>query len=541
MFKGFQIIICTFFALTLYSAQVFSQKSFDTSNDLSRLDKIGIYIYPSDEEFLDRLVYNNLSLYLVSLGYQVEDLTPFIQKPNWSMRTFQIEDNQPKIIQYLFRKIEETKVNLNRLDAIAIVSPKWKTINFERDSGIVGNPWVLERLGLKLQLSFIEVNNRHTLIEGETADTTEIYVDDTSLDQLSKSVLYQLMKGETPGIQYTRMPTRVLIQRSLSRIIGQLPLAREATVYKPEYHFPVIFVADQKYRDFYQNDWQSILQQHLTYVNDIFMPQFNIAFSVVQFGEWNIGNETDLPALLNKLMKESGYIKHAFVIGVLLDKEIAKDWQDRRMIGMSKLLGNFIVIKDIPCFSEVSEWDPLEEAITLAHEFGHAFGAPHIGNSLSIMYPSVGSMSYEFDEANQKIIDLAKKNFFTLLQDSTAFRDHIINMTDMFHSFHNNINYISLLAKLQNSYMLQFNKLGSGNFQIADSSLILAIRGYELLQQKNWAEARDNLEEALRRNQDLMEVYLYLGEVYSALGDEKKSKEFYEKAKKAGYIIETTF
>lgn len=265
--------------------------------------------------------------------------------------------------------------------------------------------------------------------------------------------------------------------------------------------------------------------------------QFAIKLEIKDVIEWNDISGDSLSSLLSQLEHKMKEVEDSFVIGIKLDKNLAKYWYRTNEIGFTQVLGNFLVVKDIPSFPGVTDWDYLQEAILLAHEIGHSFGAPHILDPTSIMYPTTEYFGFKFDQFSKSIIDLSKGNVLNI--DSA---DQFLNLMNsiilQYETISDlNIEFLPYVAGLISKYSQKFGPLNEKDIQFADSSIFYAIKGYNYYIEEKWIEAKEVFLKAIELNSERFEPFLYLGLIYEHFNQIKASDRYFKLAKEKAYPL----
>lgn len=501
-------------------------------NYYDKVHSIGIYLNPSGHKEYDEILFNSLSLRCITSGYDVINMSLSPDKSNPFDRNYAIGGSHQKQIKKIKSYLLSNKINASNLDAVYVVTSKWKRFSQFLINKKTGELYEAERQALTLSVTTLDVSAATIVASSTISDSTELYLDDETANRF---------KGgeDVSEFRYYPTPLYVLIQKCIDRTLGINPASKLVDTIRVKYQFPVTFYVDQKYRKVFHTNWKERLQLRLLYVSDIYDKQFDIGFYIRDFKEWYTIGVQSPEQLLKDLMTLTSNERDQFIIGVTFDTTLAKNWIGYHALGSSMAFGNHLVIKDIPSFEEVFGWDAIQEALVITHELGHSFGAPHIFDPTSVMYPSAGRMSYHFDSFNHKIIQLIIPQKLKPITTETYY-SNIDSLIRLFNkSKQKNIELISLLSEiLSKDYLLytdlEFDVLNQNNFQLSDSSIFHSVNGYKYYERGEWRNALEEFEKAIRLDLRIPEIYVYCAEIYEKLNDQKKSEHYRELAEEMG-------
>jgi len=492
------------------------QATFSQYNN-SDIKSIGIYIHPTHEKQRDRMTYNLTSLYFMTLGYKVINLDKKLQTAG------RLKRNYKKNIKTIFSANDTSH---QKIDLLVSIRPEWKnryvTIPIAHKQGIRTHTFLTrwELPVMKMKLDIIDVAGQTTIFSGESADTLRIK---------------EIDAGKDRTMDVSAIPLRWLVQRNFANLITDFPPCSQPENVEAQYRFPVIFYADQVYRHHHRRDWKSILERRLVFTNDIFKRQFGIEFYIREFHEWNTKRQDSLEFLIGQLIEDAKSKQNAIVIGATLDQLLVINWFDRNTLGIAYDLNNSVVIKDLPTTKKLRIWDSLDETITLVHELGHVFGAIHILDPASVMYPSMGTMSYEFDDYNKAIVNYAKDNF-DKFESARQLAGYVKNLIDIHHSFDTkNVFFAGNIGSIAYQYTSMGNSIDSLSIILSDSSLYYAARGYIFFEKEEWEKAKQCYRKSVKFNPDFASAYVYLGNIYEELDDHYEAIKYWRKAEKKGF------
>jgi len=436
--------------------------------DFSSQEAITIYIVPSSRKKLDETYARVLELDLQSRGYKILNANHLL-KINFDTVTGK---NHRHIADLLL-----AKDYIPSDDVILIAKPKWDSVYFATDlsdeitfQGRLTSYQGYKLLSLYSEVAFFSLSNREPIKSYIAIDTTSLYFEE---DQEYRS--------------YIEFPWMV-VAKQLTRNLGDIPLCSIVNSSPATNQLGISFWVDHSYRDAFPK-WKDRITLRVLYANDILRSQFDIELIISEFKEWDSNFEISLDKTMENLQKKNFSNTKLFRIGFTLDKGLTVQWNNRSKLGLAQLLGTDAIITSQPSFKDVAQfWNPLEEALTLVHEVGHLLGAIHVLDEGSIMYPSSGSLSYEFDELNHRIIQSTKHNFFS-------------------NEKHRVQNYIQELSSV-----------------ITDSIHTLAVMGYiEFKYNNRFKKAIDLFNKVIELEPDFAEVHWYLSVVLRRMGDDTQA------------------
>ena len=502
---------------------------------------IGILINPSGKPEYDRTLFNALSLYCMALGYQVKQLSLAPDYADPYDRSHAIRGNHLKLIGKIQTLIRENLLNTAGLEALYIAGSKWNNMPMVWQNTETMQLYETQNKRLSLSISTLDASTLEIKASATVQDTSELYVTDETARKFETSV-------RVYWVPYYPEPVEVFIQRNIYRILGEVPVALQEDTTRMPIVFPVSVYAGRNYRESYPRDWQRRLKERMLYVNDIFKKQFRVQFQVDEYLEWSTkGNlSTDLLAL--NLVSLTPEVRNRFVIGFVLDKRLARNWTESSEIGKSIAFGNHLVIKDVPSFEGAGNWDALDEALIVAHELGHSFGAQHVLDRQSLMFPNRHGLNYQFDNANRKIIEMSIPQKLQPTSSETYF-SNVARFIEIFRSpdtpTYELLPTLSwLLSKDYRGY-LNLPPMSNNDIlnnlpespQLADSALHHALLGYRYYEDGDWNRALEAFEKIPQLSTQMPEIYEYCARINLVLGNKKQSDFYRELAEKKGYKI----
>jgi hypothetical protein len=479
--------------------------------DFSSHKAITTYIVPSGRKELDETYARVLQLDLQSRGYKILNANHLLTINSETVTG----KNHRNIADLLL-----AKDYIPSEDVIIIAKPKWDSVYFATDlsdeitfQGRLTSYQGYKLLSLYSEVAFFNLSNREPIKSYIAIDTTSLYFEE---DQEYRS--------------YIEFPWMV-VAKQLTRNLGDIPICSIVNSSPATNQYGISLWIDKSYRQAFPR-WKDRIKLRVLYANDILRSQFDIELIISEFKEWDSRFETSLEKTMEILTKKKISNPKLFRIGFTLDKGLKVMWNNRSTLGLATLLGTDAIITSQPSFQEVAQfWNPLEEALTLAHEVGHMLGAIHVLDEGSIMYSSSGSLSYVFDELNTRIIQSTKYNFFidekhrvqTYNQElieirGTSDKNSVPVLLPMASAFNN------LYPSYSFDYYDTRRLYSSLSSVITDSIHTLAVMGYiEFKYNNRLKEAIDLFNKVIELEPDFAEVHWYLSVVLRRLGDETQA------------------
>ena len=468
-------------------------------SNFDKKDSLMFYIIPTENPSFNDTYARVLSLDLMARGYKVINANRLV------------EENSDLIIATDQRQIADILVHKSYLptaDAYIIVQSKWDSayvLTYYNETK--GARWIETRFAgmfvpsLKSNVSFFARNERDPIKSYTETDTALVYSDPDN------SKLYYT--------DYRWM----LVAKQLSRKLSDIPICSVVDNSPPEIKFDISLWVDKSYRDAFPDNWKDRLKLRVLLANDLLRKQFNIALVTKDFVLWDSEFKSSLENSLRKLEANSESNPQQFQIGITIDKDLRTNWGIKSKLGLAMLLGNYAAITDQPSFQSVAQsWNSVEEALTLVHEVGHLLGAVHVNDNTSIMYPSAGYLSYEFDDTNFKIIETTKtrffnvtpnervQNYFTILNDLRISDSEISAevLEPAAGAFSNLLLHNKILLDDQKKFNSLIISLSP------DSAFAFAVKGYVEFENDKLKESKQSFTKSIELDSTFTEVKKYL-------------------------------
>ena len=470
------------------------------SYNFSGKQTITTYVFPSGFPERDETYSRVLYLDLQARGYKIVDANRMLR------------EHSENISGKSFRQIVDSLLTKNYLpqsDIYVVAQPSWDSayvLSYYSESR--DKYWIYYQFSgmyvptLKSQVAFFDSKIKEPIKRYTASDTTYIF----SEDENSQSLF-----PEYPWMTIAKQVSRELVDIPICSINNSPPA---------DIKIPIELWVDESYRKVFPDSWKERLRLRMLYVNDIFRPQFNVEFVISNFVEWNSKFDRELDNTLEKLHSSVVSNSGVLEIGISLNQELKRNWKAKRELGFAYLLSNNAVITAQPSYPSIGQdWNSIEEALTLVHEIGHIFGAIHVSDKNSIMYPSAGYMTYEFDDVNKKIINATKANFMSksVAERLVIYSDEMVELKN-----YPTVNSTPILNPIA-SVVIQINQrkeiLNNDSEKrftnllkfFPDSATTIAVMGYLYFKKNNYADAIKSFADVLKVDPEYAEVQYYLG------------------------------
>jgi hypothetical protein len=492
----FIVIVC------LFGCAGVADVGINNSYKIDSLTTIGIYFQPSGKPFYDKQLYNVLSIKLSSLGYTLVNLSPPMTRIKGNISKFQ---GHVETAQNLFMHDGKS------CDAIITVHTKWIDVTRGGD----GRTFFLDKLNFELMM----FDKKLSVIASRNFDEVE-----------------KVHKDEKEH-KYLKSPIRFLMQRAVGNTFEPFPVCKQENDRPATYQFPVVMFVDTAYINLYGADWEPQLKLRWLFVNDAYKKNFDMEFVVKDYRAWSPLCDTSIEKSLDDLQEQTKLRKNLIVVGIMLNKQVIFNWRDRNAAGVTALHHNVVVVSDLPTVFEGTDWDAHEEASLWIHELGHVFGAFHIYDCSSTMYPTLSCMSYKFDSLNASIIKTYRDTCWNVPL-RTRVSKNIIALCRAFDSCHTGS--IQVLSRIyadageyskkdyqkNDTLVLDSLRLEDVARWTTNVALKEALTGYYYLQHKNYKFAEEHLLKTIEMDPKYIEAYEYLSETYEKLGDKEKEEQY---------------
>ncbi len=287
------------------------------------------------------------------------------------------------------------------------------------------------------------------------------------------------------------------------------------------------FWVDKSYRNTFPDIWQERIKRVALYANDIIRNQLGIEVQVSKLVKWDSEFQSSLLRSYREMVNKPFLNNDVIRVGVTYDNNLAINVTDRSFLGLGAPMEGIAVLTAQPSFPGMDNWNPIEEAITLAHELSHCFGAMHVTPSNSLMHPQAGKLAYKIDNANKFLFESLSRNYFTedVITRKQRYINTLIEMNK--NNYRNNLPVLSIIAK--HIYEINFSNVAMAssteelhkqiNSMVPDSSYALAVMGVSEFNLSHWDQSIEYLTKAVNLNPDLPEAIWFLGKAYEKVGN----------------------
>ncbi len=493
-----------------------SERSFDFSRSFS----IAVYVQPSVSDSIDRRLRNLIELDLITKGYHLVYINPEYV-PSITGEWIGHQAAAETLIQ-------RTKARM--ADLIVIARPVMESVDFTY-GGNAKYYFSKTNLRMQLELTIVDRVSRKIVLARRSSEIQRAFQDD-----------HMVVSGA-----YYPEPLRIFLERSLINTLAELPICSRKFAKSPAFVFPLVVMADDGYRDLFP-DWKNRLILRMFYVNNIMRSQFDMMFEVKEYREWKSRFSTSLENGLNDL-RIGTKNKRTFILGVTNNYMLVHAREQRSQVGLAPFLGTHAIITAQPVYPDALEWNSIEEALTIVHEFGHLFGAPHVADDRSVMHPNVESSAYLFDRTTHIIMESTRNRFFELTTGN-RFSQNIATIAQAYLTAPSpQVEIISELGSIINQSIAEevinnstsrytFDTLAYTYRLLSDSSLTFAALGYLAYRKHQWASAHRYFLQALQSRPEFAEAGWYVGSCSRRLGDAEAAEKMLRWAREMGMNYE---
>ncbi|MBN8704844.1 MAG: hypothetical protein J0L62_03150 [Bacteroidetes bacterium] len=346
-----------------------------------KINRVGVWVNGSKTDTVKSLLANCIQLDLLAKGYTPVDLNKVA-----------FENGDTLIPGNVSIGLLKKRSWLPEMDAVVLASVSQNPVFVTSDSyqnavvgGVITYYKGVYTKSFKGEYDLWITNPDSLVMSGSKSDTVRVYIE---------------QKGSE---HYKIEPDWVALARQVSTIFHVLPISGKVTERPVKNKITVSFYPDKSYRTRFP-DWIQRIQLRLLLANDIFETQFATSLVLGNIYEWDNSFQNGLPDVLTDLERAVPGNPKEVKLGLTVDPDLGKFWTSRDKIGLARPLGLHSVVSANPGFQGMTEWNPVEEAITIVHEIGHLSGAVHTNEFSSLMYPYSGNISFSFDSLNREIM-----------------------------------------------------------------------------------------------------------------------------------------
>jgi len=517
LLKSVSLFAITITAIFIAGCSSFQNIELKEEYGFQNKNIITVYVVPSGKEELDDTYAKVMCLHLQASGYKVTNANKIFkgksEKVPWV--------NHRQTADMLFK---DSLLPVS--DIVAVVKTKWDSI------------------------PFVTKYSEQNTVDGQLVSMSGINVSRLSsevafYDRFLTDPVMSFSAVDTAGVQEDKEGSErfycehswMIVARELTKKLESLPLCNSDNVAPATNIYRISLWVDKSYRDAYPDSWDDLLKLRVVYTNDILCNQLGIQLIIGDIVKWDSYFNTSLNRTLEKLISGSNPNPYSIRIGITRNKKIKTNWTDKRELGLAYPFKPDAVISAQPFFWQgLGSWNSLEEAITLAHEIGHMFGAMHVTDKNSIMYPFAGSMDYEFDDINKKIIEKTK---YVLLNRDNELKlmEYANSLIEIRNTYPKNT--VAILGPISSVYMNLFADY-SYKFDkpeklteflsniIPDSVYSFAIAGLVEYNLNDLNSARKLLTKVIESEPEFAEAHYYLSNILKRLGEDNEAEKHYQ-------------
>jgi tetratricopeptide (TPR) repeat protein len=508
--KLFLIITFLVMVYVSYSCSTTILHKSDLKKDYNFAEKnqIGIYTIPSANQDFNEAYSNALQLYFLTKGYDVKDINLLLGEYSDSIP----ETKLRKIAEYL-----KTRDYLNSNDVFVISGFNLDSVFYATtlDEGINKTYHGYYVPQLSTNLAIFDRSIDDAVFSYGAVDTAKLY---TPRNKNYRTLIdFQWMVAGRQFVKY----------------LDQIPICSAQRNTEGIKKIKVSFWVDESYRNTFPGEWQERIKRVALFASDIIWNQLGIEMQVSGLVKWDSEFESSLLSAYRELHSKPFSNHDVIRVGVTYDNSLALNVTDRSFLGLGGPMEGVAVLTAQPSFPGMGYWNPIEEAITLAHEISHCFGAMHVIHSNSLMYPYAGKLGYKIDDANKHIVETLVPHYFSedVSQRTQAYVNTLIELDKNKHR--NNLPVLSIIAKHIYEHYYEEATTGSNTNKlnkriknmVPDSSYALAVIGVTEFNLSHWDQSIEYLTKAIKLNPDLPEAVWYLSKAYEKVGDKDEAEK----------------
>lgn len=307
--------------------------------------EVGVYVESGKDSVLDMVLTNVIELELMASGYKPVNLFREIHRSVQASR---------KVSRLSVDSVRMVAKEQN-LDWFIHAESEWKTLKRN-----LGNTVTL----LYTYTVYSPVSELHSRLIGySTANTDTLF----AFDQTTSGNLYH---GGSTNSKIKKDPPYAVAALQVGNALKSLPLAPEIPANPNTRYFPVRLVADVSYRNRFP-DWKSRLRLRIILANDILYPQLGVLLKPVEISEWKHIASDSFELSFQQLIKDYKDEKQIYTLGFIHTLNLESSWENMGDLGMGSIGGQHSVIRAKPSMPTIGRWNPIEEALIIAHELGH--------------------------------------------------------------------------------------------------------------------------------------------------------------------------
>jgi tetratricopeptide (TPR) repeat protein len=476
---------------------------------MAQSESVGLYVQPSGDRAVDQVYPNILYLNLSTKGYNITNINMLTELKNVALPWL----DHATLLDTLLKLKSMPK--LRTIFIVHLERDSAKVYTDVQETEVVGGKNISYRMytmpAIKSEYVGFDVATRKIIFSCGTVDTSCLY---------SRQEDYRF-------VEYPWMT----VARQVAKTMEDVPICTIDNAGTGKYKYEIDLYVDKSYRTQYPNNWLNRLKTRMLFVNDIFQKQFDIEFSTFRFFTWDSEFDYSLDQTMGRFQQELPKQTKVIRLGITYNSQLRVNWTDKNKLGLASLLGTEAIVTAQPSFPRVTGWNSVEEMLTIAHELGHIFGAVHSQDTLSIMYYSAGTLSYQFDSISTETINHTKANFF-----QSGGRERVRNYMQAICNVRKSPlkNKCEVLRPLCSVLAQENNHAVSDSIQLmksmnvlsSDTAVQLGIRGVYAYKEGRLERALQLFSRALNYQPDFSEAYWYLYKVLLREGKQKEAEEY---------------